>query len=99
MRKQRKTHHDHRPVYDADDDAVLINPALLNARVPPDDLEEYRRRHVFLEPCCLCAYVNGVRYTETRIVLSEAVGEDNGSFVAECAQQQCGYSGNVTFRK
>ncbi|KAH6908718.1 hypothetical protein BKA70DRAFT_1222324 [Coprinopsis sp. MPI-PUGE-AT-0042] len=80
------------PVYDADDVAVLINPALLNARVAPDDLEEYRRCHVFLAPCCLCAYVSGIQYTETRIVVPEGSGGDSGTFVAECAQQRCGYS-------
>ncbi|KAH6877036.1 hypothetical protein BKA70DRAFT_1448285 [Coprinopsis sp. MPI-PUGE-AT-0042] len=81
------------PVYDAEDAAVLVNPALLNARVAPDDLEEYRRCHVFLAPCCLCAYISGIRYTETRIVVPEGSGAgDSGTFVAECAQQRCGYS-------
>ncbi|KAH6866071.1 hypothetical protein BKA70DRAFT_1454529 [Coprinopsis sp. MPI-PUGE-AT-0042] len=81
------------PVYDTDDNAVQVNPALVNARVTPDDLEEYRRCHFFLAPCCLCAYINGVRYTETRIVVSDTSGEDNGgTFIAECAQRRCGYS-------
>ncbi|KAH6871662.1 hypothetical protein BKA70DRAFT_1450975 [Coprinopsis sp. MPI-PUGE-AT-0042] len=59
------------PVYDKDDEVVIANPQLLNARVTPDDFEKYRMCHFFLAPCCLCAYIDGVDYTESRIALSE----------------------------
>ncbi|KAH6913009.1 hypothetical protein BKA70DRAFT_1422552 [Coprinopsis sp. MPI-PUGE-AT-0042] len=86
------------PVYDEEDEAVLINPRLLNTRVPPGELEEYRRCHNISNPCCLCAYINDSTYTETRIgvVGVSKEGEDNkrtsGAYIAECAKQICGYS-------
>ncbi|KAH6918237.1 hypothetical protein BKA70DRAFT_1416243 [Coprinopsis sp. MPI-PUGE-AT-0042] len=88
------------PVYDEEDEAVLINPRLLNTRVPPGDLEEYRRCHNICTPCCLCAYINDANYVETRIgVVGVSEGgkvrdstELSGAYIAECAKQICGYS-------
>ncbi|KAH6904050.1 hypothetical protein BKA70DRAFT_1227046 [Coprinopsis sp. MPI-PUGE-AT-0042] len=77
------------PVYDKNDEAALENEEMENARVTPDDLDEYRRFHIFFAPCCLCAFLDGVRYTESQIVISDEPGRR--AFVAECARQRCGY--------
>jgi hypothetical protein len=82
-----------RPIYGEDDEAVLINPALLNARVPPDELEEYRRCHTLRLPCCLCAYIDEVAYTETQTMILEKHGSKTGRYAAVCARGRCGYRG------
>ncbi|KAH6905527.1 hypothetical protein BKA70DRAFT_1430776 [Coprinopsis sp. MPI-PUGE-AT-0042] len=84
------------PVYDRDDLAVLRDPSLLNCRVAPSDLETYRRYHQLLNPCCFCAFLDGVPYTESHvgIALAEETAQDGkqGLYVAECASGRCGYS-------
>ncbi|KAH6884639.1 hypothetical protein BKA70DRAFT_1237637 [Coprinopsis sp. MPI-PUGE-AT-0042] len=87
----------HWPVYNRDDLAVLRDPSLLNCRVAPSDLETYRRYHQLLNPCCFCAFLDGVPYTESHvgIALAEETAQDGkqGLYVAECASGRCGYSG------
>ncbi|KAH6904739.1 hypothetical protein BKA70DRAFT_1226596 [Coprinopsis sp. MPI-PUGE-AT-0042] len=58
-----------RPVYDREDKSVQEGTCLENARVQPSDLEEYRRYHELMALCCLCAPMDGVPYTESRITL------------------------------
>jgi hypothetical protein len=83
-----------RPVYDRNDQAAITDPSLLHARVPPAELEEYRRCHKFVTPCCLCAFIDGVALTESRIgVVGEAGEGSMGQYMAECARKRCGYSG------
>ncbi|KAH6905105.1 hypothetical protein BKA70DRAFT_1431191 [Coprinopsis sp. MPI-PUGE-AT-0042] len=65
-------------------------------RIPPSELESYRRTHHFLSPCCLCAAELDEDYIEARIGLvhvpSAAHGSFmNGEYVAECALRRCGY--------
>ncbi|KAF6745740.1 hypothetical protein DFP72DRAFT_856045 [Ephemerocybe angulata] len=40
-------------------------------RLPPDQLQDHRRTHYFRAPCCLCAYLDGVPYTEAAIGVVE----------------------------
>ncbi|KAH6883626.1 hypothetical protein BKA70DRAFT_1238327 [Coprinopsis sp. MPI-PUGE-AT-0042] len=79
------------PVYDSQDEAVQRDPSLENARVPPSDLEEYRRKHTLKAPCCLCALMDDVPYTESRIGLAGTESSRTGTYIAECAQNRCGY--------
>ncbi|TEB22935.1 hypothetical protein FA13DRAFT_1798511 [Coprinellus micaceus] len=68
-------------------------------RIPPGDLESFRRTHRFRAPSCLCALLDGAVYTESRIGIVETVTSDtfrnqsvlNGEYVATCAEQRCGY--------
>ncbi|KAH6879970.1 hypothetical protein BKA70DRAFT_1239155 [Coprinopsis sp. MPI-PUGE-AT-0042] len=83
------------PVYDKEDQAVITDRSLVNTRVRPADLEEYRRCHDFLAPCCLCAFIDDVAYTESHIGVVGASGTgsaDSGHYMAECARKRCGYS-------
>ncbi|KAH6916505.1 hypothetical protein BKA70DRAFT_1419406 [Coprinopsis sp. MPI-PUGE-AT-0042] len=81
------------PVYDRNDQAAIYDPSLINARVAPADLEEYRRCHRFVAPCCLCTFIDNVALTECRIgVVGEASGGSVGQYMAECARKRCGYS-------
>ncbi|KAH6869034.1 hypothetical protein BKA70DRAFT_1452232 [Coprinopsis sp. MPI-PUGE-AT-0042] len=66
------------------------NPERQTSRVEPSGLEDYRRDHEFQAPTCLCALIDGVPYTETRIGLVER-GEHRGAYAAECAAKRCGY--------
>ncbi|KAF6741670.1 hypothetical protein DFP72DRAFT_1083356 [Ephemerocybe angulata] len=70
-------------------------------RVPPDALEEYRRKHHFKAPCCLCAIVEE-EYTEATIGVVESLPMPHadpdrnrpimhGEYVASCAKGECGY--------
>ncbi|KAH6880566.1 hypothetical protein BKA70DRAFT_1238729 [Coprinopsis sp. MPI-PUGE-AT-0042] len=79
------------PVYDNTDEAVRKDPALENARVPPSDLEGYRRKHELKAPCCLCALMDDLPYTESRIGLAGTESSRTGAYIAECAQNRCGY--------
>ncbi|KAH6913098.1 hypothetical protein BKA70DRAFT_1218101 [Coprinopsis sp. MPI-PUGE-AT-0042] len=65
-------------------------------RIPPCELESYRRTHHFLAPCCLCAAQLDEDYTESRIGMVHVPSGEHGSFlngeyIAECAQRRCGY--------
>ncbi|KAH6905250.1 hypothetical protein BKA70DRAFT_1431342 [Coprinopsis sp. MPI-PUGE-AT-0042] len=79
------------PVYDIQDRAVREDPSLENARVPPSDLDEYRREHKLKAPCCLCALMDDVCYTESSITLAGDESIRTGTYIAECAQNRCGY--------
>jgi hypothetical protein len=75
---------------------AIADPSLAGSRVTPEDLEEYRRSHEFLAPCCLCAFTDGVEYQETTIgivALGAASDPQHGTYVAHCSNQRCGYSG------
>jgi hypothetical protein len=74
----------------------MVDPSMINGRVVPGDLEDYRRCHDFMAPCCLCAFVDKVAYTETviGIVAAGATSDPHfGVYVARCAKERCGYSG------
>ncbi|KAJ3505843.1 hypothetical protein NMY22_g17436 [Coprinellus aureogranulatus] len=73
-------------------------------RIPPSELEAFRRTHMFVGPCCLCSYLDGGQYTEARIGIVSAAnaaagggsplvgpGAASGEYVATCARQRCGY--------
>ena len=68
-------------------------------RVPPSELEAFRRTHKLIGPSCLCAFLDGSDYTETRIGVVETAsgyhGRDrfnvHGEYIAICAKQRCGY--------
>ncbi|KAH6907246.1 hypothetical protein BKA70DRAFT_1223606 [Coprinopsis sp. MPI-PUGE-AT-0042] len=79
------------PVYNNQDKAVRDDPRLENAQVPPSDLEEYAREHELRAPCCLCALIDDVPYTESKIRLAGPEGSRTGTYVAECAMNRCGY--------
>jgi hypothetical protein len=73
-----------------------INPDT-KQRVPPSELEAFRRTNRFRGPSCLCAFLDGGDYTEARIGIVESIersGERSqlhGEYVAVCAKQRCGY--------
>ncbi|KAH6905058.1 hypothetical protein BKA70DRAFT_1226253 [Coprinopsis sp. MPI-PUGE-AT-0042] len=71
------------PVYDNTDEAVRKDPALENARVPPSDLEGYRRKHELKAPCCLCALMDDLPYTESRIGLAGTESSRTGAYIAD----------------
>ncbi|KAH6867823.1 hypothetical protein BKA70DRAFT_1242914 [Coprinopsis sp. MPI-PUGE-AT-0042] len=77
------------PIYGGEIDQ-LCKLELQNARVEPSSLEEYRRYYEFKAPSCLCALIDGVDYTESRIGVVYG-GERGGTYAAECAQRRCGY--------
>ncbi|KAH6876482.1 hypothetical protein BKA70DRAFT_1448754 [Coprinopsis sp. MPI-PUGE-AT-0042] len=79
------------PVYDSQDRAVQEDASLENARVAPSDLDEYRRVHKLKAPCCLCALMDDVSYTESFIGLADAKSSRTGTYIAECAENRCGY--------
>ncbi|KAJ2911362.1 hypothetical protein MD484_g9052, partial [Candolleomyces efflorescens] len=68
-------------------------------RVFPSELQEHKRSHTYLNPCCLCAYLLGVPYVESRVGIVEIVQPHqdrdpsilNGEYVATCANNGCGY--------
>lgn len=68
-------------------------------RVLPNQLEALRRSHVFRNPCCLCAVINGRTYPEAEIAIVKLdKGEDecslsvlDGEYVAICAKRRCGF--------
>ncbi|KAH6903038.1 hypothetical protein BKA70DRAFT_1228191 [Coprinopsis sp. MPI-PUGE-AT-0042] len=76
------------PVYNEE----MVQPeklGLRNTRVEPSGLEEYRRYHEFRAPSCLCAFVNGVEYTESRIGVVSG-GKQGGAYAAECEERHVG---------
>ncbi|KAH6894952.1 hypothetical protein BKA70DRAFT_790574 [Coprinopsis sp. MPI-PUGE-AT-0042] len=79
------------PVYDKTDKIVQDDSRLENARVQPSDLDEYCRHHYLKAPSCLCALMDGVTYTESNIHLAGPESVKTGMYVAECAQNRCGY--------
>ncbi|KAH6887787.1 hypothetical protein BKA70DRAFT_1443451 [Coprinopsis sp. MPI-PUGE-AT-0042] len=68
-------------------------------RIPPDELDDYTRSHYFMPPNCLCAYVEGTKYSRCHIGLVEVavarqeceLREFVGEYVATCRQGSCGY--------
>jgi hypothetical protein len=89
-----------RPVYSKEDCIAIgdLDATLLNCRVAPSDLEGYRRANEIRNPCCLCAYIDNVPFTESRVHMSMLGSSaillgSEGRFVAECAQGRCGYYG------
>ncbi|KAF6747586.1 hypothetical protein DFP72DRAFT_854352 [Ephemerocybe angulata] len=67
------------------------------AKLAPSLLQDHCRTHIFRAPCCLCSYLEGGGYTESRIGLVEtrtrtdAGSSLNGEYVATCAINECGY--------
>ncbi|THH09488.1 hypothetical protein EW146_g8670 [Bondarzewia mesenterica] len=64
-----------------------------NARVTLSALRDYRLLHRFLGPCCLCPLFapEGQRaFTEAAIFMLTS-GSRTGQYVAQCAQDECGY--------
>ena len=70
-------------------------------RVTPDALRTYRKCHVFLGPCCLCPLLQPhrgkPRYAEAAIYLP-VQGRYKGEYIAECAENKCGYLGGSSLR-
>lgn len=62
------------------------------ARVPPSELDEYRRQHDFKYPSCLCAMesLDPDAYTEA-VVFLVTTGRLAGEYVAACATGKCKY--------
>jgi hypothetical protein len=64
-------------------------------RIPPSDLLEHRRTHVFSTPTCLCgSQLVEPKDTETAIYIARS-GEFAGQYVAGCASDSCGYLGKL----
>ncbi|KAH6911193.1 hypothetical protein BKA70DRAFT_1423942 [Coprinopsis sp. MPI-PUGE-AT-0042] len=73
----------------------MDDASLVNCRVYPGDLEDYRRANQIRNPCCLCAYIDNVPFTESHVQMATGQGAislgTEGRYVAECAQGRCGY--------
>ena len=83
-----------RPVYGREDITTQENSCMEGARVLPSNLNEYIRHHELKAPCCLCALMDDVPYTEGKIRLLGAEGGNMAStYIVECAQSRCGYYG------
>ncbi|RXW14369.1 hypothetical protein EST38_g11483, partial [Candolleomyces aberdarensis] len=72
------------------------------SRIPPDELSAHKLTHLFLGPCCFCAFLKGTQsYTEATILLLESVNTNRndperrpfiGEWVAQCTRENsCGY--------
>ncbi|KAH6916586.1 hypothetical protein BKA70DRAFT_1215088 [Coprinopsis sp. MPI-PUGE-AT-0042] len=68
----------------------MDDASLVNCRVYPGDLEDYRRANQIRNPCCLCAYIDNVPFTESHVQMATGQGAislgTEGRYVAECAQ-------------
>jgi hypothetical protein len=66
------------------------------ARVPPGELLRYRETHDYRGPGCLCPLLEPLRknaeYKEASIYLA-IDGQYKGEYIAECAEDRCGYLG------
>jgi hypothetical protein len=75
-----------------------------NKRVTPDMWLEYRARHKFQGPDCLCPLLRTTNqeppFTEAKILLKGS-GDHIGEYIAECPNGRCGYFGQlpVAFQK
>ena len=69
-----------------------------NKRVVPDKWLEYRKRHKFRGPNCLCPLLRTINeeppFTEAKIVLKES-GDNIGEYIAECPNGRCEYFGQL----
>lgn len=65
-------------------------------RVPPSELDEYRRHHHIRFPCCLCPMASAEpdAYTEASIFLV-TTGRLAGEYVASCPTGKCKYWGKL----
>ena len=67
-------------------------------RVTPDMWLEYRKRHKFRGPNCLCPLLQTTNEeppsTEAEIVLKES-GKHIGEYIAKCPNARCGYYGQL----
>ena len=65
-----------------------------NKRVAPDKWLEYRNRHKFRGPNCLCPLLRTTNeeppFTEAKIMLKES-GDNIGEYIAECPNGRCEY--------
>jgi hypothetical protein len=75
-----------------------------NKRVTPDMWLEYRARHKFEGPHCLCPLLQTINeeplLTEAEVQLKGS-GDHIGEYTAECPNRRCGYFGElpVAFQK
>ena len=69
-----------------------------NSRVTPDMWLEYRARHIFQGPHCLCPLLRTTNqeppFTEATILLKGS-GDHIGEYIAECPNGRCGYFGQL----
>jgi hypothetical protein len=63
-------------------------------RIQPSDLEDHRRSHQFLGPCCICPATDEHQpeFVEATIRVMRT-GHFAGKYVASCASDACGYLG------
>jgi hypothetical protein len=69
-------------------------------RITPSNLEDHRRTHHFMAPCCLCAITMDDGYIESKLGLvligpGAHRSQVNGEYVAQCARNKCGYFGTT----
>jgi hypothetical protein len=78
---------------------VCNRPVEGNERVKPDALNNYRKIHQFLGPCCLCSLLTPLseksKFTEAAMYIPIS-GRYAGEYVAECAKSRCGYLGELS---
>lgn len=76
---------------------ISRRPVRDTERVVPSELEEHRKSHQFLGPCCLCPLFEPQGrpiFTEAAIFIATS-GPFAGEYIAKCAKGDCGYLGQV----
>jgi hypothetical protein len=81
--------------YDTHISMMLYRPVDIDGeKIPPSDLETYRKTHEFRYPCCLCADERGRgAYTEAAVYSWWDRGADKAEWLTRCASNTCGYRG------
>jgi len=65
--------------------------------VPPDELCLYRETHQYIGPGCLCLLLEPLTAHKEAAIYLAVNGLYPGEYVAECADDRCGYLGLSPF--
>jgi hypothetical protein len=70
-------------------------PSSIEARIPPSAMGDHRITHRMLGPCCLCPMLDANKpdFIKAAIYMASAGEWQAGKYVATCAKDECGYSG------
>lgn len=73
---------------------IVPRPCANGERVRPSELQDHRKSHQVLGPCCLCPMTDTSQpdFVEAAIYVLP-VGPFSGQYVTSCARDQCGYFG------
>jgi hypothetical protein len=68
-------------------------------RVPPDELYLHRETHQYIGPGCLCPLLEPLTAHKEAAIYLAVNGLYPGEYVAECADDRCGYLGLSPFSR